>query len=62
MIPVGGSNGTGAAGYVNAMLELDLQIKNMGIEPDAIVFATSSGGTPELFTWSEQCQNCYSCF
>lgn len=45
VIPVGGSNGTGAAGYVNAMLELDLQIKNMGIEPDAIVFATSSGGT-----------------
>ena len=44
-IPVGGSNSVGSAGYVNAMLELDVQLKQMGITPDAIVFATSSGGT-----------------
>ena len=45
VIPVGGSNGTGSVGYVNAMLELDTQLKEMQIQPDAIVFATSSGGT-----------------
>lgn len=45
VIPVGGSNSTGSVGYVNAMLELDTQLKEMQIKPDAIVFATSSGGT-----------------
>ncbi len=45
VIPVGGSNSTGSVGYVNAMLELDTQLKEMHIKPDAIVFATSSGGT-----------------
>jgi L-cysteate sulfo-lyase len=45
VIPVGGSNSTGAVGYVNVMLELDIQLKEMDIKPDAIVFATSSGGT-----------------
>lgn len=45
VIPVGGSNSTGSVGYVNAMLELDAQLKEAGIRPDAIVFATSSGGT-----------------
>jgi D-cysteine desulfhydrase family pyridoxal phosphate-dependent enzyme len=41
LIPYGGSNPTGALGYVNAMLELAEQ----GVEPDWIVFPSSSGGT-----------------
>jgi D-cysteine desulfhydrase family pyridoxal phosphate-dependent enzyme len=41
LIPYGGSNPTGALGYVNAMLELAEQ----GVDPDWIVFPTSSGGT-----------------
>lgn len=45
VIPVGGSNSTGSVGYVNAMSELTRQLDDMGIVPDAIVFATSSGGT-----------------
>lgn len=45
IIPVGGSNSVGSVGYVNAMVELKPQLKQMNMEPDAIVFATSSGGT-----------------
>ena len=45
VIPVGGSNGTGSVGYVQAMLELETQLADMQLQPDAIVFATSSGGT-----------------
>lgn len=45
VIPVGGSNGIGSVGYVNAMLELGSQLKDAGFTPDAIVFASSSGGT-----------------
>ena len=45
LIPVGGSNAVGAVGYVNAMKELSGQLKTMEIAPDAVVFATSSGGT-----------------
>ncbi len=45
VIPVGGSNSIGSVGYVNAMLELSSQLNDMSIKPDAIVFATSSGGT-----------------
>ena len=45
VIPVGGSNSTGAVGYVDAMLELGNQLDEMNLSPDAIVFATSSGGT-----------------
>lgn len=41
LIPYGGSNPTGASGYVNAMLELAEQ----GCRPDWIVFPSSSGGT-----------------
>lgn len=41
LIPYGGSNAIGAMGYRNAMLELHQQ----GLNPDWIVFATSSGGT-----------------
>ncbi len=45
VIPVGGSNSIGSVGYVDAMIELDTQLKEMNFAPDAIVFATSSGGT-----------------
>ncbi|MBU8849107.1 MAG: D-cysteine desulfhydrase family protein, partial [Desulfobacterales bacterium] len=45
VIPVGGSNNIGSIGYVNAMQELSLQMEDMDIKFDAIVFATSSGGT-----------------
>jgi D-cysteine desulfhydrase family pyridoxal phosphate-dependent enzyme len=41
LIPYGGSNAIGALGYRHAMRELDGQ----GLNPDWIVFATSSGGT-----------------
>jgi len=45
VIPVGGSNGIGAVGYVDGMVELTGQLAEMKLMPDAIVFATSSGGT-----------------
>jgi len=45
VIPVGGSNNVGSVGYVNGMLELTRQLADMSINPDTIVFATSSGGT-----------------
>lgn len=41
LIPYGGSNPTGAMGYVNAMLELAQQDPT----PDWIIFPSSSGGT-----------------
>jgi D-cysteine desulfhydrase len=45
VIPVGGSNGVGAAGYVLAMLELVEQLNGMKRQVDHVVFASSSGGT-----------------
>jgi len=45
VIPLGGSNPIGAAGYVAAMLEFVEQTKSGDLYFDAIVFATSSGGT-----------------
>lgn len=45
VIPVGGSNAIGSVGYVNAMIELKDQLTSMNLTPDAIVFASSSGGT-----------------
>ena len=45
VIPLGGSNDVGSAGYVNAMLELTRQLDHISITPDAVVFASSSGGT-----------------
>lgn len=44
-IPYGGSNATGALGYVVAMQELKEQLDVAGQRVDAIVFASSSGGT-----------------
>jgi D-cysteine desulfhydrase family pyridoxal phosphate-dependent enzyme len=45
LIPLGGSNPIGAAGYVAAMLEFVEQARAGNLHIDAIVFATSSGGT-----------------
>jgi len=45
VIPVGGSNGVGATGYVVAMLELAEQLRAVGRRVDHHVFGTSSGGT-----------------
>jgi L-cysteate sulfo-lyase len=45
LIPLGGSNPIGAAGYAAAMLEFNEQARVSDLHFDAIVFATSSGGT-----------------
>lgn len=45
IIPVGGSNGLGALGYVQAMIELNDQLSKGRVKVDTILFATSSGGT-----------------
>ena len=45
VIPGGGSNPTGALGYVNCAYELVGQANDMGLEIDHIVTATGSAGT-----------------
>ena len=45
VIPVGGSNGVGATGYVLAMLELADQLRTSGQSVDHIMFGSVSGGT-----------------
>jgi L-cysteate sulfo-lyase len=45
VIPVGGSNGVGATGYVLAMIELVEQLDGIKRRVDHVVFASSSGGT-----------------
>jgi D-cysteine desulfhydrase family pyridoxal phosphate-dependent enzyme len=45
IIPYGGSDPVGAMGFVAAMGELKEQLAEQEIEPDAVVFASSSGGT-----------------
>ncbi len=45
LIPYGGSNPIGATGYVAAMEELMEQARQMGLNFDRIVFASSSSGT-----------------
>ncbi len=45
LIPYGGSNAVGALGYVVAMDELQGQLTQLDENIDAIVFASSSGGT-----------------
>ena len=44
-IPGGGSNPTGAIGYVNAAIELVTQANDMGLRIDHVVHATGSAGT-----------------
>jgi L-cysteate sulfo-lyase len=45
LIPGGGSNPTGALGYVNAAIELVGQANDMGLRIDHVVHATGSAGT-----------------
>lgn len=45
LVPYGGSNLTGAFGFVHAMLELAAQLQQLSIMPDYIFIASSSGGT-----------------
>ena len=45
VIPYGGSNVTGAFGYVNAVSELKDQLEKESLKIDYIFFASSSGGT-----------------
>ncbi|HMS32904.1 MAG TPA: D-cysteine desulfhydrase family protein [Ignavibacteria bacterium] len=45
VIPYGGSNVTGALGFVNAVSELKDQLEEMSLNIDHIFFASSSGGT-----------------
>jgi L-cysteate sulfo-lyase len=45
IIPYGGSNAIGAAGYLEAMRELARQVEEQERSIDHIVFASSSGGT-----------------
>lgn len=45
IIPGGGSNPTGALGYVNCARELVEQAANIGVKIDALVHATGSSGT-----------------
>jgi D-cysteine desulfhydrase family pyridoxal phosphate-dependent enzyme len=45
VIPVGGSNGVGATGYVVAMMELADQLRAARQQVNHIVFGSSSGGT-----------------
>jgi len=45
VIPVGGSNPVGTAGYVEAMVELMAQLAERDLQLDRIVFPTGSGGT-----------------
>ena len=44
-IPVGGHNWLGCLGYVRAALELDEQVRALGLEKAHLVLAAGSGGT-----------------
>ncbi len=44
-IPIGGSTDVGTLGYVFAVEEFTLQLKQQNIEPDFVFFASCSGGT-----------------
>lgn len=55
-IPYGGSDSTGALGFVRAATELHEQAARLGVEFAEIVFASSSGGTHAgLIEGSRQC-------
>src|SRR5262249_53396094 len=45
VIPVGGTSAVGALGYVNATLELEQQLSEMGVAPEWLYFAAGSRGT-----------------
>ena len=45
VIPYGGSNEIGAAGFIEAIKELQIQLDQLDIQISHIIFPTSSGGT-----------------
>lgn len=45
VIPVGGSNSIGAAGYLTMAVELKEQLAKIGAEPSRVYFGNGSGGT-----------------
>jgi 1-aminocyclopropane-1-carboxylate deaminase/D-cysteine desulfhydrase-like pyridoxal-dependent ACC family enzyme len=45
VIPVGGSNAIGSAGYVTMTEELVVQVAAMDVDPDCVYFANGSRGT-----------------
>ncbi len=45
IVPYGGSNSTGAAGFARAVEEISLQLEEMEERVSHVVFASSSGGT-----------------
>ena len=45
IVPLGGSNPVGAAGYVGAMVELTAQLEVRDLQVERVVFPTGSGGT-----------------
>jgi D-cysteine desulfhydrase family pyridoxal phosphate-dependent enzyme len=45
LIPVGASDEVGAAGFLVALEELRSQLADLGVQPDRLVFASSSFGT-----------------
>jgi L-cysteate sulfo-lyase len=45
VVPMGGSNAVGSLGYVAAFGEIETQARSLDLRVDAIVHATSSGGT-----------------
>ena len=45
VVPMGGSNAVGSLGYVAAFDEIATQARALDLNVDAIMFATSSGGT-----------------
>lgn len=45
VVPYGGSNGTGALGYVQCALEIERQANERNVSVDAVITAASSGGT-----------------
>ena len=54
IIPYGGSNATGALGFVVAASEVKCQLEQLGETLDAIVLASSSGGTQAGLTLGKQ--------
>lgn len=45
VIPVGGANGVGSAGFIGGFVEMTCQMEEMNISPDYIFHASGSGGT-----------------
>jgi D-cysteine desulfhydrase family pyridoxal phosphate-dependent enzyme len=57
IIPYGGSNITGAMGYVNAVKELQEQLTGRNLKMDYIFFASSSGGMQAGLTLGKMLYN-----